>query len=527
MTQQKSENRVVPQGRRKPVPTEGAERPRGGKAVPVKEVNQQLALPFATAEISRADRGAGGAEDPDRSGPAAHKVPKAKVKVGEVGSARIEEVADRLEWAFGNVAANKGAPGPDRQTIAQVGEHLGEILPRLRASLRDGTYQPGDVRRVWIPKAGGKGQRGLGIPNVIDRMVQEAVRLVLEPVYEPTFHPSSHGFRPGRGCQTAIAEARSYVEEGYQVVVDLDLEKFFDRVHHQRLLSRLAERVEDKRLLRLIGQMLKAKVVLPDGVKVATEEGVPQGGPLSPLLSNIVLDELDQELARRGLRFVRYADDQNIYVRSERAGNRVMASVTRFIERRLRLKVNESKSAVARPETRHFLGYRLHPQPAGPPEVLLSERSVKRLWERIRELTPRPAGQSLKAIIQGINRYLTGWLGHFRVCTPGIALDIHNTDAHIRRRLRAIVLKHWKRQRTIVRRLIRLGVHPLTARRRVYGGRKSTWALSADGRAVHRGLRNAYFIERGLMSLEERFARVWAALRAPEQLRLNLDAARS
>jgi len=456
---------------------------------------------------------------PDRSGAKARKAPKAKVNQRRAGPARMEEVVERLEEAFANVAANRGAPGPDRQTIERVHEHLPRVLSKLRRSLLDGTYQPGEIRRVWIPKAGGQGQRGLGIPNVVDRMVQEAVRLVLEPLYEPTFHPSSHGFRPNRSCQTAIAEAKGYVEEGHYIVVDVDLEKFFDWVHHQRLHARLAQRVGDERLLVLIGRMLKAKVVMPNGVRVATEEGVPQGGPLSPLLSNIVLDELDRELSRRGHRFVRYADDCNVYVRSERAGQRVMASLTRFIERRLRLKVNASKSAVARPETRHFLGYRLALQPDGSVEVLLSERSEKRLRERIRELTPRSRGWSLKATIEGVNAYLGGWLGHFRVCTSGIERVVHNVDAHIRRRLRAIVLKHWKRKYTIARRLIRLGVKPRTAWRRVYDGRKSIWKLSHDP-AVHRGLRNAYFAKRGLVSLEERFQAIWAGTPASQQLEL-------
>jgi len=438
----------------------------------------------------------------------------------------MEQVVARLEAAFDHVAANKGAPGPDRQTIEQVHERLPAVLKELRRSLLKGSYQPGDIRRVWIPKGGGKGQRGLGIPNVVDRVVQEAVRLVLEPLYEPTFHPSSHGFRPGRGCQTAIAEAKGYVEEGYHVVVDMDLEKFFDRVHQQRLLARLAQRVDDKRLLALIGRMLKAQVVMPDGMKVATDEGVPQGGPLSPLLSNIVLDELDWELARRGHRFVRYADDCNIYVRSERAGERVMSSVVRFIDRRLRLKVNASKSAVARPETRHFLGYRLAPQPDGSVEVLLSERSEKRLRERIREVTRRNRGRSLKATIEEVNAFTRGWLGHFRVCTPGIERVVSNADAHIRRRLRAVVLMHWRQKRTIARRLIRLGVQTRTAWRRVYEGRKSLWALSHDP-AVDRGLRNAYFAERGLESLRARFLGIWAPITAPQQLELFVEPARS
>jgi len=518
MAQQESEDRIVPEGRGNSSRARGVEPCGGGKAVPVEGEGEQLTLAFAAAESPRSDRGAGGAREPDQSGEGVRKVSKAKVKGGQASPARMEGVAERLEEAFANVAANRGAPGPDRQSIEQVREQLPKVLAKLRRALLEGTYQPGDIRRVWIPKAGG-GQRGLGIPNVVDRVVQEAVRLVLEPLYEPTFHPSSHGFRPDRGCQTAIAEARRYVEEGNHIVVDMDLEKFFDRVHHQRLLARLAQRVGDKRLLVLIGRMLKAKVVMPEGVKVATEEGVPQGGPLSPLLSNIVLDELDWELNQRGHRFVRYADDCNIYVRSERAGQRVMASVERYINRRLRLQVNASKSAVARPEDRHFLGYRLAVQPDGTVAVLLSERSERRLRERIRELTPRSRGWSLEATIAGINAYLLGWLGHFRVCTSGIERVISSVDAHIRRRLRAILLKQWKRKRTIVRRLIRLGVKPRTAWRRIYQGRKSLWALSHDP-VVDAGLRNAYFAERGLLTLLERFRLIWATVPAPQQLEL-------
>jgi len=287
------------------------------------------------------------------------------------------------------VASNRGAPGPDRQSIEQVREHLDELLPALETALRTDCYRPGDIRRVWIPKSGG-GQRGLGIPNVVDRVVQEAVRRVLEPLYEPTFHEASHGFRPKRSCHTALERARSLFEEGNEWVVDLDLERFFDRVHHQRLLSRLSQRVKDKPLLSLIGRMLRARVVMPDGVVVGTDEGVPQGGPLSPLLSNIVLDELDTELSRRGLCFVRYADDSNIYVRGERAGKRVMASITRFIEGRMRLVVKREKSAVARPEERHFLGFSLRRKPLEETvQVLLPRRSEERLDQKIRELTPR------------------------------------------------------------------------------------------------------------------------------------------
>ncbi len=308
MTQQKSEDCIVPEGRRKATPNRGTERPEGGKAVPVNQVSRQLGLPFATAEHP-VGHTAGANDQADMGGPisATLEAPKAKNKPRTATAATMEKLVEQLDVAFEHVASNKGAPGPDRQSITDVRKHLDEILPVLRHDLLSGSYRPGMIRRVWIPKSGGK--RGLGIPDVIDRMVQEATRRVLEPQYEPTFHPSSHGFRPGRSCHTAIAEAARYLEEGYGIVVDLDMEKFFDKVPHQRLMSRLAQRVEDVRLLKLISQMLKAKVVMPDGVVVSTDEGVPQGGPLSPLLSNIVLDELDSELSQRGLRFVRYADD--------------------------------------------------------------------------------------------------------------------------------------------------------------------------------------------------------------------------
>jgi len=239
--------------------------------------------------------------------------------------------ASNLAQALLNVLRNKGAPGVDGRSVEQVVDEAPALLPELQKSLLDGTYQPDEIRRVWIPKPGG-GERGLGIPNVVDRWVQQAVLQVLEPIFEPRFHRSSHGFRANRGAHTAIAEAKQHLGEGCRVVVDLDLSKFFDRVHHQRLLNRLGEQVRDERILNLVRRMLKAKVVMPDGTKVSTEEGTPQGGPLSPLLSNIVLDEWDWELERRGLRFVRYADDCNIFVRSQRAGQRVMASTRRFLE---------------------------------------------------------------------------------------------------------------------------------------------------------------------------------------------------
>ena len=496
MTRQKSDDRIVPEGVRKGVPS--GESPRGGKAVAVHPQGEQLRLPFATAENPESS-GVVGRAAGDPSPAVRHAALTAKDNDEEARPATMERVIEGLAAALERVASNDGAPGPDGRTIAFVRKHEREVLVALRASLRDGTYCPGDIRRVWIPKAGG-GQRGLGIPNVVDRVVQEATRAVLEPLWEPTFHPSSHGFRPGRSCHTAIAEAQRNVEEGYEWVVDLDVEKFFDRVCHQRLMARVATRVQDRRLLVLLGAMLKAGVILPDGVRVSTEQGVPQGGPLSPLLSNIVLDELDQELSRRGLRFVRYADDCNIFVQSERAGQRVMGSVTAFLARRLRLTVNAAKSAVARPEERHFLGFRLRVHPESEAvEVLLSKRSRERVDAEIRERTPRTWGGTLERCIAGLNTYLRGWFGFFGICS-GEERTMRVLDAHIRRRLRAIQLTHWKNGPTIVRHLIARGVKRKAAWATVYEGDRRMWNLSHRS-AVERVLNRDFFARKKLVSL--------------------------
>jgi RNA-directed DNA polymerase len=430
-----------------------------------------------------------------------------------VGNERtMESVAStaNLAQALLNVLQNKGASGVDGQTVEEVVEKAPNLLPKLQIALLQGTYRPGEIRRVWIPKAGG-GQRGLGIPNVVDRWVQQAVLQILEPIFESTFHPSSHGFRPNRGAHTAIAEAKEHLKEGYRVVVDLDLSKFFDRVHHQRLLNRLEQRVHDSRILDAVKRMLTARVVMPDGTKVATTQGTPQGGPLSPLLSNVVLDEWDQELGRRGLRFVRYADDCNIFVRSERAGQRVMQSTRRFLERKLRLQINEEKSSVTRPEKVHFLGFRFRVQQANRVDVMLSAKTQAKLLTKVGELTPRTWGQSLQACFDELSEYFQGWMGHFRICTEEGANEFRRYDAHLRRRLRAIIIHHKKTARFLYHHLVKRGASPRQAAGTAYS-RRGIWHRS-NRRGINVAYPNTWFATQWT-SLYDR----WCIANPPEEV---------
>ena len=475
----------------------------------------QLCLAFADSpEGCGEDRSSGGPEGREFL---QHTASTRKV-TGSIATAAdrlLEEVTSprNLAEALLHVARKKGAGGVDGKSVGEVVAASRRLLPRLRSDLLEGRYQPGDVRRVWIPKPGG-GQRGLGIPNVVDRWVQQAVHQVLMPAFEPGFHHSSHGFRPGRGAATALAEAKKYVAEGFDTVVSVDLSKFFDRVHHQRLLARLSRKVDDPRVLQLIHRMLKAKVAMPDGTRMSSDEGTPQGGPLSPLLSNIVLDELDWELERRGLRFVRYADDFNIFVGSKRAGERVMTNLVQFITKRLRLQVNEDKSAVTRPEDFHFLGFSLQRGSDGTVEVLLSKRSRKRIDTKIRELTPRSLGRPLEVCIRGVNEYLEGWYSHFRLCTPLAQRSFGYLDAHIRRRLRAIVVRQRKRPRYLFRHLVKRGVSVRTAARVAWCDRGTWYKSNRPG--MTRGYPNAWFHER-LFSLLQALERQYARPTVPSQ----------
>src|ERR1700719_2289642 len=337
------------------------------------------------------------------------------------GTERLMEEVCELEnckQALKRVKANKGSPGVDGMTVDELPEYLKQHELEIGEQLRNGTYQPRPVRRVEIPKPDGNGVRKLGIPCVLDRFVQQAVLQVLQKRWDPTFSEHSHGFRPGRSAKQAVHEAQQYIAEGYRWVVDLDLEKFFDRVNHDRLLAAVAERVADKRMLKLIRAFLKAGV-MEEGLVSAVDEGTPQGGPLSPLLSNLVLDDLDKELTRRGHRFCRYADDCNIYVRSRRAGERVMASVSRFLTKKLRRKVNETKSAVARPEERKFLGFSLSNDGS---ERRIAPKALDKFKTQVREMIRRTLGISLQQLIEELTPYLIGWRSYFGFCqTPTCA----------------------------------------------------------------------------------------------------------
>jgi len=420
-------------------------------------------------------------------------------RAGALAPTRMEEVVDaaNLRRALKRVRSNKGSPGVDGMTTKELPAYLKQAWPRLRQELLAGTYQPQPVLRVEIPKPGG-GVRALGIPTVVDRFIQQAILQVLTPVYDPTFSRSSYGFRPGKSAHQALEAGRAHVASGKVWVVDLDLEKFFDRVNHDVLLGRLAKRIGDPRVLRVIRRYLEAGV-LADGVVIDRHEGTPQGGPLSPLLANILLDELDREVERRGHAFCRYADDIQIYVRSQRAGERVLASITRFLERTLRLKVNHAKSAVARSGERTFLGYRIRGRAQA--RLGVAPESVKRAKDTIRRITRRHRGVSLDRVLSELRTFTDGWVGYFWVArTPSVFQAL---DEWVRRRLRCYQWKQWKTPRRRARELRKAGAGPWLAWGMAYDG-PGLWR-AAGSPALARALPNAKLTHLGFHSLHDRY----------------------
>jgi len=405
---------------------------------------------------------------------------------------------ENLNRAYKRVKANKGSPGIDGLRLEDLKDYVLQHKEQLIESLMNGTYKPQPVKKVMIPKPGG-GERQLGIPTVVDRLVQQAILQVLEPIFDPDFSDSSFGFRPNRSAHGALKQAKGYVEAGHIWVVDMDLEKFFDKVNHDMLMSMIAKRIGDKRMLKIIRGFLTAGI-MQNGVVMNRHEGTPQGGPLSPLLSNILLDELDKELERRGHKFCRYADDQNIYVRSKKAGERVYNSIKQFLERKLKLKVNEKKSAVALVGERKFLGYRI----LCDGRLTMAPTTIKRAKDKIRQLSWRSRGRSFEQVITELRSYLMGWLNYFRMVEAKSIF--RGLDSWIRRKLRCYKLKQKKRGRSIAQMLMKLGVSE-KASRQIGSSGKGWWRLSRT-RPVHRALNNEWFEDQGLISLE----REWATL---------------
>ncbi|MFV2070136.1 MAG: group II intron reverse transcriptase/maturase [Pirellulales bacterium] len=455
-----------------------------------KRQNNQLVLAFFEEDRGEAPKGLGeGTES---------LAAKRKAESPAIGEQLMEEVCERgnCKQALARVKANKGSPGVDGRTVQELPGYLKQHWPAVREQLLSGTYKPQPVKRVEIPKPGG-GVRKLGIPTVLDRFIQQAVMQVLQRRWDRTFSEHSYGFRPGRSAHQAVERARQYIAAGYRWVVDLDLEKFFDRVQHDKLMARIAERVGDKRLLKLIRAFLTAGV-MEDGLVRSVDEGTPQGGPVSPLLSNIVLDEFDRELERRGLRFARYADDCNIYVRSRRAGERVMESITRFITTKLKLKVNEQKSAVARPWQRKFLGFSFTSRRE--PKRRIAPQAIRRFKERVRELTSRTRGVSIERMAEELARYLRGWLGYFGKCeTPSVLEEL---EQWVRRRLRSVIWKQWKRGKVRFAELCKRGVGQDLAAQTA-GSAHGPWRL-ANSPALAIALPNAYFDSLGIPRLTVR-----------------------
>lgn len=439
---------------------------------------------------------------PPKAGPSAEPSPAHAEGVTSTDDELWARIWSRenLKAALKRVEQNKGAPGSDGMRVPELRPYLRDHWSEIRAQLDTEAYRPRPVRRVEIPKPDG-GIRFLGIPTVLDRFLQQALQQVLTNVFEPRFSPHSYGFRPGRNAHEAVKAAQGYIRDGYTWVVDLDLDKFFDRVNHDMLMARVAHGVKDKRVLRLIRRYLESGVMV-NGVVMETDEGTPQGGPLSPLLANLLLDDLDRELEQRGHKFVRYADDCNIYVKTPRAGERVLASVRRYLEQKLKLKVNEKKSKVDRPTKRKILGFRLFRE-KGQVRIGIAVQSVGRCRERLRELTRRTRSGLLADVVEEVNQQVRGWVSYFRLAdTP---TPFKELDEWLRRRLRQLVWKRWKRGRTRWRELVALGVPETMAALGAVG--KSPWHMAAAP-VVNMALSNTYWKEQGLQSLLETYHRL-------------------
>ncbi|MBR1164230.1 group II intron reverse transcriptase/maturase [Bradyrhizobium elkanii] len=449
------------------------------------------------AEMRRVRPEGSGRKSPEQGLGASNATARPQPSPPEVEVRLMEEIVSRenMMAAYHRVMANKGAAGIDRMTVEQLQPYLKEHWLRIREELLEGRYRPQPVRGVEIPKPGG-GMRQLGIPTVVDRLIQQAIHQVLMLLFDPGFSKASYGFRPGRSAHEAVLAARAHVAEGRRFVVDLDLEKFFDRVNHDVLMARVARRVADKRVLRLIRRYLQAGL-MTGGITTVRSEGTPQGGPLSPLLSNILLDDLDKELERRGHAFCRYADDCNIYVRTRRAGERVMASITRFLVERLRLKVNAAKSAVDRPWARTFLGYSMtaHKQP----RLRVAVKSVTRLRSKLRTTLRQGRGRTLASTVRTLTPVLRGWMQYFRLAeAKGVFEEL---DGWMRRKLRCVLWRQWKRPRTRLKRLMQRGLDPERAWRSAYNGHGPWWNAGASH--MNDAYRAAFFAQLGLPSLIE------------------------
>jgi RNA-directed DNA polymerase len=415
----------------------------------------------------------------------------------------MEEVLRRENMlkAYQRVTRNGGAPGVDGISVEGLAAELRERWPQIREELLNDRYRPQPVRKVEIPKPGGRGMRTLGIPTVIDRLIQQALLQIMQPHLDATFLEASYGFRPKRSAQQAVEKAREYIAAGYDWVVDLDLEKFFDRVNHDVLMARVARRIEDKRILRLIRRYLQAGM-MDEGVVSARTEGTPQGGPLSPLLSNLLLDEFDRELEARGHQFVRYADDCNIYVRSQKAGERVLASAERFLAERLRLKINREKSAVARPWKRKFLGYTVLPGRTA--KLKVAPESEERFKEKLREVFRVGRGRSLGRLIEELSPKLRGWVNYFRRAEVRRAFE--TLDEWVRRKLRVVLWRQWKRPKTRAKALRQRGLDAERAKQSAYNGRGPWWNAGASH--MNQAVPKAYLAQLGLVSLVQEHCRL-------------------